>query len=91
LGPDEFERLEIQGHEFQPGAGVHLSDDRTGGWSTPPRDVTVVSPSRVVVEKATHGEVPADGGGPVGAILRVNVTCPGLPPVTNSFTIEFLD
>jgi hypothetical protein len=30
LGPDGFETLEVRGAEFQPGAGVHLSDDRTG-------------------------------------------------------------
>jgi hypothetical protein len=96
LGPDEFERLEILGREFQPGAGVHLSDDRTGEWTTHPKDVTVLSHARIVVERATHGDLPAGGPGeggtgPVAATLRVTVTCPNLPPVTNSFTIEFLD
>jgi len=96
LGPDEFERFEIQGREFQPGAGVHLSDDRTGDWTTHPKDVTVISHSRILVERATHGSLPEGdpGGGeigPVAATLRVTVTCPNLPPVTNSFTIDFLD
>jgi hypothetical protein len=95
LGPDAFETLEVRGAEFQPGAGVHLSDDRTGQWTTHPKDVTVVSPSRFVVERATHADVPAGGAsgerGPVAATLRVTVTCPNLSPVNNSFTIEFLD
>jgi hypothetical protein len=97
LGPDGFETLEVRGGSFQPGAGVHLSDDRTGDWATHPKDVTVISQSRIVVERATHGDVPEEGGsgeggpGPVAATLRVTVTCPNLPPVVNSFTIEFFD
>jgi len=55
----------------------------------------VVSHSRITVERATHADVPAGGSsgerGPVAATLRVTVTCPNLPPVTNSFTIEFID
>src|SRR4051812_45065038 len=77
LGPGEFERLEVHGAEFQPGAGVHLSDDRTGDWTPHPKDVTALSHSRIVVERATHGAVPSGGeAGPVGATLRVTVTCP---------------
>jgi hypothetical protein len=55
----------------------------------------VISHSRITVERATHADVPAWGPsgerGPVAATLRVTVTCPNLPPVTNSFTIEFID
>jgi hypothetical protein len=94
LGPGEVETLEILGREFQPAAGVHLRDDRTGDWTTHPKDVTVVSHSRIVVERATHRDVPSEGSnepGPVAATLRVVVTCPHLPPVTNDVTIEFLD
>lgn len=97
MGPGESERLEIQGREFQPGAGIHPSDDRTGDSTIHPGDVTVLSHSRVLVERATHGDLPTGGPGeggtgPVVAMLRVTVTCPyQLPPVTNSFTIEFLD
>jgi len=97
LGPGESETLEIHGREFQPGAGVHLSDDRTGDWTTHPKDVTVLSHSRILVERAAHGDLAAGGGpdeggpGPVAATLRVVVTCPYLPPVTNSFAIEFLE
>src|SRR4051812_14044095 len=94
LGPGEAETLEILGSEFQPGAGVHLSDDRTGDWTTHPRDVTVISHSRIVVERATHRDLPPDDGGgatPVAATLRVVVTCPHLPPVTNDLTIGFYD
>src|SRR4051812_38232363 len=94
LGPGEAETLEILGREFQPGAGVHLSDDRTGEWTTHPKDVTVTSHSRIVVERATHRDVPSvgeDEPGPVGATLRIIVTCPYLPPVTNDMTIAFLD
>jgi len=95
LGPDGFETLEVHGAEFQPGAGVRLSDDRTGQWTTHPKDVTVVSHSRFTVERATHADVPAEGPsgetGPVAATLRVTVTCPTVPPVTNSFTIQFSD
>src|SRR4051794_28091900 len=94
-GPDGFETLEVRGAEFQPGAGVHLSDDVTGEWRTHPKDVTVVSHSRITVERATHADVPVGGPsgerGPVAATLRVTVTCPNLPPVTNSFTIEYID
>lgn len=82
LGPGEAETLEILGREFQPGAGVRLSDDRTGEWTTHPEDVTVVSPSRIVVERATHRDVPSgvgDGPGPsrrpCGWSSRVH-TCP---------------
>jgi hypothetical protein len=97
LGPDAFERLEILGGSFQPGAGVRLSDNRTGEWTTHAKDVTVISQSRIVVERAVHGDARPKGGpdedptGPVPAALRVTVTCPDLPPVTNSFTIAFLD
>jgi hypothetical protein len=94
LGPGEAETLEILGREFQPGAGVHLSDDRTGDWMTHPKDVTVTSHSRIVVERATHRDVPSAGRdepGPVAATLRVVVTCPNLPPVTTDVTIQFLD
>ena len=94
LGPGEAETLEILGREFQPGAGVHLSDDRTGDWFTHPKDVTVISHARIVVERATHRDVPSGSGDesdPVGATLRVMVTCPHLPPVTDDVTIEFLD
>jgi hypothetical protein len=96
LESGEFEKLEVHGADFRPGAGVHLSDDRTGDWKTHPKDVTVLSHSRIVVGRAAHGPVPAGdgpGGGetrPVGATLRVTVTCPNLPPVTDSFTIEFI-
>lgn len=93
LGRGEAESLEILGREFQPGAGVHLRDDRTGEWTTHPRDVTVTSHSRIVVERATHRDVPSEGGdesGPVAATLQVIVTCPHLPPVVNDVTIEFL-
>src|SRR3954454_16136870 len=94
-GPDGFETLEIRGAEFQPGAGVHLSDDRTGEWATHPKDVTVVSQSRIRAERATHADLPAGGqsgeSGPVAATLRVTFTCPNPPPVTNSFTIQFSD
>jgi hypothetical protein len=96
LGPGEFERLEVHGAEFQPGAGVQLSDDRTDDWKTHPKDVTVLSQSRIVVERAAHGAVPAGDGpgreetGPVAAALRVTVTCPNLPPVINSSTIAFI-
>jgi hypothetical protein len=91
------ETLEILGHEFQPGAGVHLRDDRTGDWTTHPKDVTVISPSRILVERAIHRDVSprgAEGEGeprPVAATLRVTVSCPYLPPATNDITIEFLD
>jgi len=94
LGPGEVETLEILGREFQPGAGVHLRDDLTGEWTTHPKDVTVTSHSRIVVERATHRDVPSEGGaeaGPVAATLRVIVTCPNLPPVTNDLTIAFQD
>ena len=95
LGPEGFETLEIAGAEFEPGAGVHLNDDRTGDWTTHPKDVTVASHSRIIVERATHADVPAGGpsgeSGPVAATLRVTVTCPNLPPVTSPFTIEFID
>jgi len=95
LQPGEAEHLEILGRAFQPGAEVRLSDDRTGDWTAQPRDVTVVSPSRIVVERALHGDVPdgkAEGqGGTVPATLRVTVTCPNLAPVTNSFAIEYID
>jgi hypothetical protein len=94
LGPGEAETLEILGREFQPGAGVHLRDDLTGDWTTHPRDVTVTSHSRIVVERATQRDVPSEGGGesgPVAATLRVVVSCPNLPSVTNDLTIAFLD
>jgi hypothetical protein len=58
LGPGEFARPEVHGAEFQPGAGVRLGDDRTGEWTTHPGDVTVLSPSRIVVERAVHRAVP---------------------------------
>jgi hypothetical protein len=57
----------------------------------------VISRSRIVVERATHDDVPSvgdpdEGGtGPLAATLRVTVTCPYLPPVTNPFTVGFLD
>jgi len=91
LSTGEVETLEILGREFQPGAGAHFSDDRTGDWTTHPKDVTVISHSRIVVERATHRDVPSDAPGPVAATLRVIVTCPYLPPVTHDATIEFLD
>jgi hypothetical protein len=83
-------------HGPKPSGAFPLSDDRTGDWTIHPRDVTVLSHSRILVERATHGDLPTGGPGeggtgPVAAMLRVTVTCPYLPPVTNSFTIELLE
>jgi hypothetical protein len=76
LGPAGFETLQVRGAEFQPGAGVHLGDDRTGQWTTH-ADLPAGGQS---------GE-----SGPVAATPRVTFTCPNLPPVTNSFTTQFSD